>query len=288
MYRNTKKKVHGLLHPEIVGDKHWDKIINIFIIAIIVLNVIAVIMETVESIRVNYWEFFYYFDLVSVIIFTIEYILRVWSSNHEEKYKHPVWGRLKYMVSVGALIDLIAILPFFLHVFFALGIDLREVRMLRLLRVLRLFRLTAYTKSAHMIGNVFKKRYKELIVAFVLAIFLIIIASCIMYFAEHEHPAPGFTKSHFTSIPRTIWWSVVTLTTTGYGDMYPVTDLGKGLAMIIMLVGIAFFALPAGIITAGFIDEFRSERIKSSHRCPNCGEHIEFESDVPHQHSSQE
>lgn len=277
MYHSTKKKVHGLLHPEIVGDKHWDKIINIFIICVIILNVIAVILETVESLHRNFKDFFYYFDLVSVIIFTVEYVLRVWSSNHEEKYKHPVWGRLKYMVSVGALIDLLAILPFFLHLFFAFGIDLREIRMLRLLRVLRLFRLTAYTKSAHMIGNVFKKRYKELVVAFVLAGFLIILASCIMYFAEHDHPPPGQQFSQFTSIPRTIWWSVVTLTTTGYGDMYPVTDIGKGLAMMIMMTGIAFFALPAGIITAGFIDEFRAERIKKTHRCPVCGEHFELD-----------
>src|SRR6185503_16238223 len=122
MYHKTKKKVHGLLHPEIVGDKHWDKIINIFIITVIILNVIAVILETVKSLHDNYKEFFYYFDLVSVIIFTVEYVLRVWSSNHEEKYKHPVWGRLKYMVSWGALIDLLAILPFFLHIFFKLGI----------------------------------------------------------------------------------------------------------------------------------------------------------------------
>jgi voltage-gated potassium channel len=288
MYHKTKKKVHGLLHPEIVGDKYWDKIINIFIITIIVLNVIAVITETVESIHVKYKQFFYYFDLISVMIFTVEYILRVWSSNHEEKYKHPVWGRLKYMLSIGALIDLIAILPFFVHLYYGRGIDLREIRVLRLLRVLRLFRLTAYTKSAHMIGNVFKKRYKELIVAFVLAIFLIIIASCIMYFAEHGHPAHGQAYSNFTSIPRTIWWSVVTLTTTGYGDMYPVTDLGKGLAMLIMLTGIAFFALPAGIITAGFIDEFRSERVKSTQRCPNCGEHIEFDGVSSHHHHAGE
>lgn len=295
MYHKTKKKVHGLLHPEIVGDKHWDKVINIFIITVIILNVIAVILETVQSLHTNYKDLFYYFDLVSVIIFTIEYVLRVWSSNHEEKYKHPVWGRLKYMVSWGALIDLLAIVPFFLHLFFALGIDLREIRMLRLLRVLRLFRLTAYTKSAQMIANVFRKRYKELIVAFVLAGFLIVIASCIMYFAEHDHiqiikdQAGNILEkipSQFTSIPKTIWWSVVTLTTTGYGDMYPVTNLGKGLASVIMLTGIAFFALPAGIITAGFIDEFRSERVKKTHRCPNCGEMIEMGDENGHTHKS--
>lgn len=286
MYVKAKKKVHTLLHPEIVGDHHWDRIINIFIITLIILNVIAVILETVKSLHDRFSDFFYYFDLVSVIIFTIEYVLRVWSSNHEEKYKHPVWGRLKYMVSIGALIDLLAILPFFLHIFFGFGLDFREIRMLRLMRVLRLFRLTAYTKSANMIMNVFRKRSNELALSFVLASFLIIISSCIMYFAEHEHPAPGQQFSQFTSIPRTIWWSVVTLTTTGYGDMYPVTDIGKGLAMMIMLTGIAFFALPAGIITAGFIDEFRINRIKKTHKCPHCGEHIELDDDHNHDHNN--
>jgi voltage-gated potassium channel len=280
MYRVTKKKVHGLLHPEIVGDKHWDKIINIFIIVLIILNVLAVILETVEALHQKYSDFFYYFDLVSVIIFTIEYVLRVWSSNHEEKYKHSFWGRLKYMVSPGALIDLVAILPFFLHLFFGLGIDLREVRMIRLLRVLRLFRLTAYTNSAHMIANVFRKRAKELTISFVLAIFLIIIASCIMYFAEHLHPE---NKVRFSSIPATLWWSVVTLTTTGYGDMYPMTTIGKIMSGMIMLTGVAFFAIPAGILSAGFMDEFRKNKISKTHRCPHCGEPIEVDD---HNHHS--
>ncbi|NOT51565.1 MAG: ion transporter [Chitinophagaceae bacterium] len=283
MYRKTKQRVHGLLHPEIVGDKHWDKIINVFIISLIILNVIVVMLETVRSLYLQYGDIFYSFDVISVIIFTVEYVLRVWSSNHEEKYKHSVWGRLKYMVSWGGLIDLVAILPFYIHLFLPL-VDV-DLRMLRLLRVLRLFRLTAYTKPAQMIANVFRKRYKELIVAFILAGFLIIISSCIIYFAEHRHPAPGLDHSLFTSIPRTIWWSVVTLTTTGYGDMYPITNLGKGLASVIMLTGIAFFALPAGIITAGFIDEFRAERVRKTHRCPNCGEQIDID-DNGHHHGN--
>lgn len=287
MYRKTKEKVHGLLHPEIVGDKYWDKIINVFIVVLIVLNILAVMLETVKSIHDKYSDFFYYFDLVSVIIFTLEYVLRVWSSNHEEKYRGSVWGRLKYMVSIPALIDLVAFLPFYLNRIFGLQIELRELRMLRLLRVLRLFRLTAYTQSAHMIMNVFKKRKNELALSFILAIFLIVLASCVMYFVEHGHPPPGLEYSLFTSIPKTIWWSVVTLTTTGYGDMYPVTNLGKALASGIMLTGVAFFALPAGIITAGFIDEFRASRIKKTHKCPHCGEHIELddhENGHGHQH----
>lgn len=277
MYHTTKKKVHGLLHPEIVGDKHWDKVINIFIIVLIILNVVAVILETVVSIHDKYEDFFFYFDWISVIIFTVEYVLRVWSSNHEEKYKHKVWGRLKYMVSPGALIDLIAIIPSYLHAF--IGLDLRVLRMLRLMRLLRLFRLTAYMKSAQMIINVFKKRKNELALSFILAIFLIIIASCIMYFAEHLAIAPGEKESKFSSIPATIWWSVVTLTTTGYGDMFPITDLGKVMASLIMLTGVAFFALPAGIITAGFLEEFRKTRVQKTHICPHCGEHIELDDD---------
>ncbi len=130
MYRVTKKKVHGLLHPEIVGDKHWDKIINVFIIVLIILNVLAVILETVPSFHDEPWEqdFFHYFDLISVIIFTVEYLLRVWSSNHEEKYRGTIKGRLKYIFSPAALIDLLAILPFYVHVI--IGLDLRVLRML--------------------------------------------------------------------------------------------------------------------------------------------------------------
>ena len=283
MYHKTKQKVHGLLHPEIVGDKRWDKIINIFIVALIILNVVAVMVETIPSVEKNpdAMLFFHYFDLVSVIIFSVEYVLRVWSSNHEEKYKGRFWGRVKYMMSPAALIDLIAILPSYLRAF--IGFDLRVLRMLRLLRFFRLFRLTAYTKPAHMIANVFKKRKNELALSFILAIFLIIIASCIMYYAEHRAIAPEDTESKFSSIPATIWWSVVSLTTTGYGDMVPVTDIGKVMASIIMLTGVAFFALPAGIITAGFIDEFRLNRIKKTHRCPNCGEQIELD-DEHHDH----
>jgi voltage-gated potassium channel len=283
-YHKTKQKVHGLLHPEIVGDKNWDKVINVFIVVLIILNVVAVMLETLPSIEKNpdAMRFFHYFDWVSVIIFTIEYVLRVWSSNHEEKYKHSFWGRLKYMVSPAALIDLIAIIPSYLHAF--IGLDLRILRMLRLLRFFRLFRLTAYTKPAHMISNVFKKRKNELGLSFILAIFLIIIASCIMYFAEHQFPS--VKDSHFKSIPDTVWWAVVSLTTTGYGDMVPLTNIGKVMASIIMLTGVAFFALPAGIITAGFIDEFRLNRVKKTHKCPHCGEHIELEENE-HNHNTQ-
>lgn len=170
MYKTVKKKVHGLLHPEIVGDERWDKAINIFIIVLIILNVLAVMLETVPSFHDEPHEklFFKYFDLVSVIIFTVEYALRVWSCNHDPKYKHSIKGRIKYMLSPAALIDLMAILPFYLHAI--IGFDLRVLRMLRLLRFFRLFRLTAYMRSAQIIKNAFKNKLSELLLSLVLVI----------------------------------------------------------------------------------------------------------------------
>lgn len=267
MYHTTKRNVHILLHPEL-GNTKWDKILNGFIIILIILNVTAVMLETVQSIHEKYFQFFHIFDVVSVIIFSVEYVLRVWSSNHDIRYKHSVHGRLRYMVSTDALIDLLAILPFYLHVF--IGFDLRVLRILRLLRFFRLFRLTAYMKSAKMVRNVFKSRANELKLSLVLIIFLIIIASCLLYFAEHLAQ-----PKVFSSIPATIWWSIVTITSVGYGDMVPVTILGKTLTGIIALSGLAILALPAGIITAGFLEEIGKIKKKKAHVCPHCGKHID-------------
>lgn len=266
-YHSIKLKTHILLHPEI-GDSKWDKIINSFLIGLIILNVTAVILETVPWIHDPYTEFFRIFDLVSVIIFTIEYILRVWSTTHDHRYKHSFYGRLKFIFSTDGIIDLLAILPFYFHVI--IGFDLRVLRILRLLRFLRLFRLTAYMKSAKMVKNVFITRKNELKLSMVLIIFLIIISSCLLYFAEHLAQ-----PKVFTSIPATIWWAIVTLTTVGYGDMVPITFMGKALTTIISLAGFAVFALPAGIITAGFLEEMGKSKKKKLHNCPHCGNPIE-------------
>src|SRR5687768_1891927 len=275
MYHATKKKVYSLLHPEI-GDTKLDKVINGFIIFLIASNIVAVILETVPSIYQKHESFFHYFDIISVIIFTIEYILRVWSANHEEKYKHSIHGRLRYMLSWPALIDLLAILPFYANVF--VGFDLRILRIFRLLRFYRLFRLTAYMKATKLVKNVFKAVVNELLLCLVLALFLIIISSSLVYFAEHQAQ-----PDKFKSIPSTIWWSVVTLTTVGYGDLIPITPMGKIFTSIILLAGVAIFALPAGIITAGFLEEIRKRKSsKRSNSCPHCGMPLEEEEHKNH------
>ncbi|HOZ78791.1 MAG TPA: ion transporter [Ferruginibacter sp.] len=266
MYHSTKHKIHVLLHPEL-GDTRWDKILNAFIIVLIVLNVAAVILETVQPIHDKYAVFFHYFDMVSVFIFTIEYLLRVWSCNHDPRYQHKFHGRLHYIFSTEALIDLIAILPFYIHV--VVGLDLRVLRILRLLRFFRLFRLTAYMKSAKMVRSVFTLRANELKLSFVLITFVIIIASCLMYFAEHNTQ-----PDKFSSIPATMWWAVVTVTSIGYGDMVPISTLGKTLSGIISFMGLAIFALPAGIITAGFLEEIGKAKRKKHINCPHCHQPI--------------
>lgn len=270
MYYAAKKKVHSLLHPEI-GDTKLDKFINAFIILLIATNVIAVIIETVPRIHQEHENFFHYFDLISVIIFTIEYVLRVWSVNHEPKYKHSIYGRLKYMMSGPALIDLLAIFPFYVHFFVGFD-DLRILRIFRLMRFFRLFRLTAYMRAAKLVKNVFKSTFNELILSLLLAVFLIIISSSLVYFAEHTAQ-----PDKFKSIPSTIWWSVVTLTTVGYGDLVPITVAGKVFTCLILLAGVAIFALPAGIITTGFIEEIRRRKSSKKDSCPHCGMPLEDE-----------
>ncbi len=277
MYDNARKQVYVLMHP-IAGNTRLDKLLNIFLVTLILLNVIAVILETEPGLYQSYKLLFDRFDVFSVTVFSIEYLLRLWSITVEKKYSHWFWGRVKYIFSPGAIIDLLAILPFFLHALFIF--DLRVLRILRLLRFLRIFRLTNYMSSARVVGNVFKSKAQELLISLILTIGLIIIASCTMYFAEHQAQ-----PKVFTSIPATLWWSLVTLTTVGYGDMIPITPLGKFFTAIIALTGVALLALPAGIITAGFLEEIRKTKKPRMNKCPNCGfefDHPDHENDHHH------
>jgi voltage-gated potassium channel len=175
------------------------------------------------------------------------------------------------MASPAALIDLLAILPFFLQAF--LGVDQRVLRILRLFRFLRLFRLTAYMKATKLLLNVFKTSLNQLALSLLLALTLIIISSSLVYFAEHRAQTEVFA-----SIPGTIWWSITTLTTVGYGDMVPVTGLGKLFTSLVLIAGVALFALPAGILTAAFLQETGKQKVKEhGHNCPHCHRPLDVE-----------
>jgi len=225
-----------------------------FIMALILLNVAAVIIETVDSIQSNYKLVFEYFEIFSVIVFSIEYLIRVWACTAIEKYKHPVWGRLKYMISVEAIIDLLAILPFYLP-YLINHADGRIIRVLRLFRLFRIFKMGRYSLAFSLITTVIKKRREELVVTLTLLLILLIFASTLMYYIEYEPDKAGFQ-----SIPETMWWGVATLTTVGYGDVYPITALGKLLGAVIAILGVGLFALPAGIIAGGFESELRGKK----------------------------
>ena len=238
-----------------IGDDKLSHRFDIFIMALIVINVTLVILETVEYIYVKYQNWFDIIEIISTIIFTIEYLGRIWTCTLIEKYKHPLWGRIRYLFSRAALIDLFAILPFYIPLLF--DMDGRFIRILRLFRMIRLFKIGRYSKAFNLITEVVIKRKEELVISLTFLLVMLIFASGLMYYIEHEAQPEAFS-----SIPETMWWGVATLTTVGYGDVYPITSLGRLLGAIIAILGVGLFALPAGIIAAGFESEL-SQRKKN-------------------------
>ncbi|MDR1895782.1 MAG: ion transporter [Prevotellaceae bacterium] len=265
MCKKLKYGIYVLLNPA-KGNGKWDKVIDYFLVTLITLNVFAVILETVDSFYNSYNVYFRIFEKISVYIFTVEYLLRLWACTSETKYNRPIVGRLRYFFSLGALIDLLAFAPFYMPF---TRIDLRVVRILRLFRFLRVFKLGRYLNATKLISNVFKSKREELVLCLVVTLSLIIIASSFMYFAENQAQ-----PDKYSSIPATMWWCVTTLTTVGYGDVFPITVIGKILTAFIAILGIGMFALPAGILASGFSAEFQKRKNKEINICPHCGKEI--------------
>jgi voltage-gated potassium channel len=234
---------------------------------LIVLNIIAVILETVEPIEQQYGVWLDWFEFFSVMAFSLEYVLRIWSCTCHEDYAHPFWGRLKHIFKPLVLIDLIAILPFYITF---ISIDLRIVRILRLFRIFRVLKLGRYLTSLQLIVRVFKHKKEELIVTTIIMLVLLILTSSLVYFAEHDAQ-----PDKFPNMFAAMWWTAVTLTTIGYGDIYPITLLGKMLSIIIAVLGIGMFALPTGILGMGFLEELQYHYKKKTLICPHCHKEIE-------------
>ena len=263
MSNNLKKRIYLFLDPrqrETIG----ERIANYFIVFLIIINTLAVILETVPAIYNKNVQIFKIVEVFSVILFTIEYFFRIWTCTLNPKYGHSLTGRLKFIFSFEAIIDLLAIIPFYLPLVFRY--DLRFIRILRLIRFTRFLKLARYSKASKVLARVMIEKKEELILAIVITFFLIICASAVMYYAEH---AAQPTK--FKNIPQTMMWSVATLTTVGSG-VYPITTLGKILTAFISMLGIGIFALPAGILASGFSDTIRKE--KKPNICPHCGKVI--------------
>lgn len=223
--------------------------VNTILMLFIALTLVVVFIETIPTIHQLYNGWFYGFEVVSLIVFSFEYITRVWASAEINPDK-PWASRLNYILSPLALIDFLAIAPFYFGLF--IQIDTRYLRVVRLLRVLK---FTRYSRSLSTLLQVLKNELPGIISALSILLMLIVLASSALYLVEHK------AQPHaFGSIPQAMWWATITLTTVGYGDVVPVTMFGKVLGMVITILGVGIAALPAGIIASGFTTEMQNRR----------------------------
>ncbi len=243
------------------------QIVNWLILTLILLSTLAVILESISGISKTYNHYFRLFNTFTIIVFTIEYLLRLWSSPVNEKYAGR-FGRVRYAFSFMAIVDLLAILPFYLPLI--IPIDLRFIRTLRMMRLFRLVKLVRYSDAIQDYVQVVKRRKEHLIIIISTILVFLVLISGVMYIVEHEAQ-----PSKFTNIPETMWWAVCTMTTVGYGDVYPITNLGKLLSGIISILGIGLFAIPAGILSSGFIEVLQERKKESIEKCPHCGKELE-------------
>lgn len=270
-YQAIKKRVFEIIEAGKKGDKA-SKIFDTFLIILILMNVCLVIADTfnlpnkvqIISNRI---------EVISVIIFTIEYILRIWTADLLYPEKNWFVAKFKYIFSLLAIVDLLAIVPFYLP--FLIPIDLRILRMLRIIRLFRVFKINRYTNALSSIINVVKNKQNELLSSIFVVLLLMIVASVLMYSVENK-AQPEVFRNAFDAL----WWALATLTTVGYGDIYPVTIAGRILSAMIAILGIGLVAVPTGIISAGFMEnmekscETKNEEIKY---CPYCGKKIGIE-----------
>ena len=270
-YENAKKRTFEILEKSQKGDI-LSTIFDYFIVILISLNVVSVFIETFDlSVYLN--NFLRKFEIFSIIIFTIEYILRLWTSTLLYPDKNSFVARIKYIFSLMAIIDLVSILPFYLPFFFS--VDLRVLRALRLFRLLRILKVNRYTHAMQKVLFVIKNKSTELISSIFVIFILMLISSVLMYSVESP-VQPEVFKNGFSGL----WWAVATFTTVGYGDIYPITSVGRFLSAIIALLGIGLVAVPTGIITSGFMEASSKEEDDDNsqqdekHFCPYCGKNL--------------
>jgi voltage-gated potassium channel len=229
---------------------------------LILVNVAALVLETVPSIGEQHPEAFALLEQASICVFSIEYLARVASSTARGRFHGIRYGRWRYALTPLALIDLLSVLPAFVSFFGAA--DLRGLRAVRLMRVFRVLKLGRYSRAIHRLRAALASRKEELAITAFGLLILLTLAASILYLAERDAQ-----PNVFGSIPLAAWWTVTTLTTVGYGDVVPVTHWGKLAAAVVAILGIGLFALPAGILGSAFVDQMKGEQ-----RCPHCGKHV--------------
>jgi voltage-gated potassium channel len=247
------KKWQADLHEVIYeSEKPAGKLFDIILLAMIVLSIFVVMLDSVAELHAQYGDLFYTLEWVFTIAFTIEYILRLLS------IRRPVG----YMFSALGIIDLLAIVPTYLSIFVAGSQSLLVFRALRLLRIFRIFRLVHFISEMRFLTMAIKNSLRKISIFILVVLTAVVILGSVIYLVEGQ-------QNGFTSIPQSVYWAIVTITTVGYGDIAPVTPLGKFIASFIMLLGYGIIAVPTGIVTTEMAIAARS-RHQDNRACPNC------------------
>lgn len=266
--KHLKRKVYETI--EYTGEPftiNW--IYDFLLIVMVLLNAAAIMIESIDEAYVLYYEKLITFEVISVAFFAADYFLRLWSITENSRFHHPLKGRLKYMISPMAIIDLLAFFPYFIAMY---AHDYEYVKFFAILRFFRFLKVVRYIKAVKIFGNVLRNKRHELSFSFVFVLFILLLVSTLMYYVERDAQ-----PDEFKSIPHAMWWAIATLTTVGYGDVVPVTVVGKMLGGIIAILGIGLVAIPSGIMAAGFTEEIRKEREQNNpkHYCSHCGHHLD-------------
>ncbi len=229
---------------------------NAFMIATIWANLIVAILGTVEPLAATHGSFFQDFEIFSVAVFSIEYILRIWiiAKGKDKRFHHPVAGRIRYALTPMALIDAIAVLPFYLGIFIAI-----DPRAMLLFRLMRFLKLTRYSVALSILGSAVYSQRKALGATLVIILTLLVFSSSVIYLLEKDTQ-----PEVFASIPQAMWWGMATLTTVGYGDITPISAAGKVFGAFIMFLGVGMIALPTGILANAFASELRKHEFVAS------------------------
>ncbi|HEV2562431.1 MAG TPA: cyclic nucleotide-gated ion channel [Rhizomicrobium sp.] len=221
-------------------------IIEIILIALIIANVVAYTLQSIPSVEREYWRHLIAFEIISVGIFTIEYVLRLWTAPEDPLTPHdgPVRSRFAFALKPIMVIDFFAIAPAYVAVF----VPFVDLRVLRLIRMLRLLKIARYSPALSTLAHVVNEERRALFGALLLTLCAMVFAAATM------HAVEGHIQPAFATIPSSMWWAITTLTTVGYGDVVPVTALGRFVAGVTMIVGLGLFALPVGIVATGFVN----------------------------------
>ena len=249
--RTLRQKVHALVWPSEYGGR-LHEYFDTFIVMWVVISVVAVVLESVESLHFILNLEFIILDTVAVSIFTVEFMMRAYSAPEEPKFGGSVSGRFNFLKAPGSLIDMMAILPFFLE---ALLHHLLDLRFLRIFRLMRLLKLTRYTGATKTLATVLRREWPVLGASAFVMLLLVVLTASLGYLFEHDAQ-----PDKFENIPQSIYWAVVTLASVGYGDISPVTPMGRTITIILALLGIGIFAIPAALLSSAFTDQLRIER----------------------------